>query len=167
MFGISWIKGLIVGAVLLSVGGTIYAGYTYITDMQEENLQLATEKATLVANEANLVAAISSQQDTIDSLIDDIEAQSRIFRNVNNEFNKSRAQVDSLRERLGRHELAALARAKPVLVERIITNASNAVGRCLEIASGAPLTEAERNATLPSQINRECPDVANPNYRGE
>jgi len=167
MFGISWIKGLAIGAVLLLVGGTIYAGYTVYTDLQAENSRLTTDNATYKVNELNLVQAIGDQMNTIASLQADIEAQSRIFRNVNNEFNKSRAQVDSLRERLGRHELAALARAKPVLVERVINNATDAVGRCLEIASGAPLTDAERNATLPSQINRECPDVANPNYRGD
>jgi len=37
--------------------------------------------------------------------------------------------------------------------------------RCLEIASGSPLTDIERNAKLPSEINRECPNIANPNYK--
>jgi hypothetical protein len=35
----------------------------------------------------------------------------------------------------------------------------------LEIASGSPLTEKELAATKPSEINRECPAIANPNYK--
>ena len=37
-------------------------------------------------------------------------------------------------------------------------------GRCIEIASGSPLTEKELNATKKSEINPECPSIANPNY---
>ena len=36
--------------------------------------------------------------------------------------------------------------------------------RCVEIASGAPLTEKEKTATKKSEINSECPSIANPNY---
>ena len=36
--------------------------------------------------------------------------------------------------------------------------------RCFEIAQGSPLTEEELNATKKSQINAECPNIANPNY---
>jgi len=43
-------------------------------------------------------------------------------------------------------------------VEKIIDKASDNVLRCLEIASGSPLTEDEINATRKSQINNECPD---------
>jgi len=35
----------------------------------------------------------------------------------------------------------------------------------LELATGAPLTEAEKNAKLPSEINKECPSLANPSYK--
>ena len=42
--------------------------------------------------------------------------------------------------------------------------ADNAANRCIEIASGAELTEAEKNATKKSEINTECPSIANPNY---
>jgi len=36
--------------------------------------------------------------------------------------------------------------------------------RCVEIAMGSPLTEKEKNATKKSEINAECPSLANPNY---
>lgn len=166
MFGIGWIKGVVIGAVLLTIAGTIYAGYSYVSGLQSEVSRLTTSNATLTANIAQLTQAISEQQDTISSLQNDIESQARIFQETNSKFERSRQQVDKLRERLGKHELGYLAANKPGLVENIINNATDNIGRCFEIASGALLTEAERNATLPSQINRECPDLANPNYRG-
>jgi hypothetical protein len=36
--------------------------------------------------------------------------------------------------------------------------------RCIELASGAEHTEAELKATLKSEINPECPSLANPNF---
>ena len=49
-------------------------------------------------------------------------------------------------------------------IERITNGASALATRCIEIASGSPLTEAEKNATKKSEINPECPSIANPNY---
>ena len=48
-------------------------------------------------------------------------------------------------------------------VEWIIITKDNA-NRCMEIASGSPLTEEELAATKKSQTNTECPRLANPNY---
>ena len=50
------------------------------------------------------------------------------------------------------------------VMERIINKGGEAASRCIEIASGAELTEQEINATKKSEINRECPSIANPNY---
>ena len=50
------------------------------------------------------------------------------------------------------------------VIERITNKGSDAAARCIEIASGAELTEQEINATKKSEINRECPSIANPNY---
>ena len=38
------------------------------------------------------------------------------------------------------------------------------VDKAVEIAGGSPLTEKEINATKKSEINTECPSIANPNY---
>ena len=49
-------------------------------------------------------------------------------------------------------------------IERIINKGSTNAHRCVELASGAEHTEEELKATLKSQINPECPALANPNY---
>lgn len=168
--GLGWsslLKLLAVVAVIGVIGGTIYAGYRYVENLQDENTRLMTENATLIANNAQLEQAIKEQQDTIASLERDIELQGQILTETNNKFQLARDQVRALIDRLGKHELGYLAYRRPGLVENIVNNATDDVGRCFEIATGAPLTEEELNATLPSQINRECPDLANPNYRGD
>ena len=62
-------------------------------------------------------------------------------------------------------DLGDLAIAKPVLIERAVNNGTKNALRCVEIASGAPLTEQEKNATKADEINKECPSLANPNYK--
>lgn len=166
----SWgkiLKGLVVVAVVIAVGGTVYAGYRYVSNLQEEMTRLTTENATLVANNAQLEQAIVDQNETIASLQEDFRLQGEVLKNTSRDFQAARDQVDDLRDRLGRHELGFLASQRPGLVEGVINNASDNIARCFEIASGVPLTAEEINATRPSQINRECPDLANPNYRGE
>ena len=57
-----------------------------------------------------------------------------------------------------------LALEKPKLIEKIVNRGSERATRCVEIAGGSPLTEKELLATKKSEINTECPSIANPNY---
>ena len=61
-------------------------------------------------------------------------------------------------------DMGKLATEKAKLIEKIINKGSANAKRCVEIAMGSPLTENEKNATKKSQINSECPSIANPNY---
>ena len=72
-------------------------------------------------------------------------------------------QLDKRFTKKGR-DIGKIAEKKPGLVEKIINNATERAKRCVEIASGAELTEQEINATKKSEINTECPSIANPNY---
>jgi len=66
---------------------------------------------------------------------------------------KLQKDKEDLSKRLGKHDIGNLAENKPKLVERIINGASKSAARCVEIASGSPMTEEELNGTP----NRECP----------
>ena len=61
-------------------------------------------------------------------------------------------------------DVGKLAIQRTESIERITNGASALATRCIEIASGSPLTEEEKNATKKSEINSECPSIANPNY---
>ena len=53
---------------------------------------------------------------------------------------------------------------KPGRIKKIINKGTRDAYRCIAIASGAPLTESELNATKKSETNSQCSDIANPNY---
>jgi hypothetical protein len=75
--------------------------------------------------------------------------------------------IDDLDKRFnkGTRDLGKTAMERPEAMERIVNKASDKALRCVEIAGGAKLTEAEKTATKKSEINSECPAIANPAYK--
>ena len=49
-------------------------------------------------------------------------------------------------------------------MERVINKGADNALRCVELASGAEHTKEELKATKRSEINPECPALANPSY---
>ena len=74
--------------------------------------------------------------------------------------------LDELDKRFSKkqRDLGKLAIDRTDAVQRVINKASESAKRCVEIASGSPLTESEIKATKKSEANSECPSIANPNY---
>jgi predicted transcriptional regulator len=139
------ISSLKIGLVLFMLAGA-GGGYLYINKLQKDN-------ATLKSNQIKLESAVEDQK-----LV--IEQQAEDFRKIRNTLNKleevnKKLEQDKadLNKRLGKHDIGNLAENKPKLVEKIINGASKSAARCVEIASGSPLTEEELNGTP----NRECP----------
>jgi regulator of replication initiation timing len=147
----SWI---IIGILISLMGG---AAYFYYSSTQSRIAALIQNNATLTANVQTLTDANNQNIQTIDDLQASYQKVQEDFSRVQSEFQIIRLQNNELRERLGRHELDALAAAKPGLVERTINNASANAARCFELMSGAPLNDRERAATTDVQFNRECP----------
>ena len=82
---------------------------------------------------------------------------------LSNNLQKELNDLDKRFTKQGR-DIGKTAIAKDKAIQRIINKASVMALRCVEISSGSPLTEKEINATKKSEINRECPSIANPNY---
>jgi hypothetical protein len=126
---------------------------------------------TAKANNIKLEQGIAQQQAVIDQQrkdFDDILAANRALEETNRVLN---AEMKALDERFNKingqgevRDIGKLAIERDRAVERVINNASAKAMRCVEIAMGSPLTEAEINATKKSEINSECPSIANPNY---
>ena len=146
---------LILAALLGAAGFGAWKYYEYTQNQIKIYAENAARAETVA--QANQAALEQTQADLI--------AVREQFNEVSRKFAVAESRVEALEEKLSEHELDFLAASKPGLVENIIDKASNNVLRCLEIASGSPLTEEEINATKRSQINGECPDIANPNYR--
>jgi chromosome segregation ATPase len=153
MFGIK--KYLILAAVIGIAGFGLWKYYEYT----QNQIRIYAENA------ARSEQAQKATQAALDKTHADLKLVKKEFDTANTKFKEADARVKSLENKLATHELDFLAAKKPKLVEKIIDKASDNVLRCFEIASGSPLLEDEINATKPSQINSECPDIANPNYK--
>lgn len=147
----SWIIIGVLVALMSSAAGAYYYS------SQKKIAQLIANNATLEANVSTLETANQQNVNTIDDLQASYQQVQEDFSRVQSEFQIIRLQNNELKERLGRHELGALASAKPKLVENTINNASINAMRCFELMSGAPLNEKERAATTERQFNSECP----------
>lgn len=133
------------------------AAYYYYSTTQTRIAQLIENNAVLEENNKQLVTANERNVETIDNLQASYQRVQEQYTQVQSEFQVIRLQNRELRERLGRHELDALAAARPDMVQGILNNASQNALRCFELLSGSPLTEKERNARNEREFNSECP----------
>ena len=134
-------------------------------------MKLRSDNAILKANQIKVEEAVASQQEVIAQQKADFETimaankklqetrdiLQRELQNLDDKFNKTNASGK-------KRDIGDLAVNRPSSVERVINRASDNALRCVEIAMGSPLTEKEINAVKPSEINSECPSLANPNY---
>ncbi len=128
--------------MLAGAGG----GYLYINKLQKDN-------ATLKSNQIKLESAVEDQKQVIEQQAQDFKQIRNTLDKLEEVNKKLQKDKDDLEKRLGKHDIGNLAENKPKLVEKIINGASKSAARCVEIASGSPLTEEELNGTP----NRECP----------
>lgn len=138
-------SSLKIGLVLVMMAGA-GGGYLYVQKLQKDN-------ATLKSNQIKLESAVEDQKNVIESQAEDFKKIRNTLDKLEIEKAKLEKDKQDLSKRLGKHDIGNLAENKPGLVERIINGASKSASRCVEIASGSPLTEEELNGTP----NRECP----------
>ena len=146
-----YIIGLIILALLGSVG--------YVLKLQRDN-------AILKENQIKLEASVESQKKVIAQQAEDFGKILAANQKMNNLVNALKKDINDLDKRFnkGGRDFGKVAKEKPKVIERIINKGSDNALRCLEIAMGAELTDKEKAATKKSEINRECPSIANPNY---
>ena len=128
--------------------------------------KLRSDNATLKANQLKLEASVESQKQVIAKQKEDFQAIMKANKELGVLINNLKKDLQDLDKRFTKkkRDIGKLAIERSKAIERIINSASDKAARCIEIASGSPLTEQEINATLKSQINTECPSIANPNY---
>ena len=141
--------------MIIGVGGAL----TYVFKLRADN-------AVLKANNLVLEQSVESQKMVIEQQKKDFETILETNKKLTTLSNNLQQELNDLDKRFtkGDRDIGKTAIAKDKVVQRIINKASAAALRCVEISSGSPLTEKEINATKKSEINRECPSIANPNY---
>jgi len=131
--------------LMLLVLAASAGGYAYVQKLQKDN-------AILKINQSKLETAVTEGNQVIEQQTNDLKKIRSTLSNLEEEKKKLQKDRDSLSKKLGKHDIGELAEKKPGLVEKIINKASDSAVRCMEIASGSPLTEEELNGTP----NREC-----------
>ena len=144
--------------VVIMIGGLAGAGM-YVMKLRSDN-------AILKANQIKLEEAVSSQKELIAKQQEDFKEILEANKKFNELVSALKKDIDDLDNRFNKdgRDFGKLAIEKTDSIQRIVNGASDKALRCVEIAGGAPLTEQELNATVKSEINRECPSIANPNY---
>ena len=130
-------------------------------------LKLRGDNAILKGNQVKMEQALETQTKFIEQQKKDYEAILKANQEVNKLVGNLKKDIDDLDKRFnkGTRDLGKTAMERPEAMERIINKASDKALRCVEIAGGAKLTEAEKTATKKSEINSECPAIANPRYK--
>ena len=145
----------LIGIIITSLLG---AG-AYVIKLQRDN-------GILKANAEKLESAIGEQKQLIENQKKDFAEILEANKKINELVGNLKKDLDDLDKRFSKkdRDIGKLAIDRTKVIERIINKGSDNATRCIEIASGSPLTEEEKNATKKSEINPECPSIANPKY---
>ena len=129
-------------------------------------MKLRADNATLKANQLKLETAIEDQTKLLEQQKEDFEAIMESNKKLNVLINTFKKDLEDLDKRFTKknRDIGKLAINRTEAIERIVNKGGKNAARCIELASGAEHTEEELKATLKSQINPECPALANPNY---
>ena len=128
--------------------------------------KLRSDNAILKANQVELERSIGEQTKLLEQQKKDFDAIMESNKKLNVLINTFKKDLQDLDKRFTKknRDIGKLALERTKAIERIVNGGGKNAARCIELASGAEHTEAELKATLKSQINPECPALANPNY---
>ena len=129
-------------------------------------MKLRADNATLKANQIELERGIESQAKLLEQQKKDFNAIMESNKKLNALVMTFKKDLEDLDKRFnkGKRDVGKLAIERTGAIERIINKGADNAARCVELASGAEHTEEELKATKRSEINPECPSLANPNY---
>ncbi len=128
--------------------------------------KLRADNATLKANQIQLETAITEQNKVLEQQKEDFTAILESNKKLNVLIQTFKKDLDDLDKRFTKknRDVGKLAIDRTKAIERIINKGAENAQRCVELASGAEHTEEELKATKRSEINPECPALANPGY---
>ena len=159
--GITAVIRILAILVIVVIGA---AGIWYVTGLRAD-LAVSQENTKKMSDAVELQKQVIEQmqadqkkiQKLNQELIDTVESQKRDIQSLADRFSTN---ADG-----SKRDLGEIAVQKPSSIERAINKGTKNALRCIEIASGSPLTEQEKNATKADEINKECPALANPRYK--
>jgi hypothetical protein len=148
------IKAVVYLAIVVVIAG----GLWYVTGLRE-NLAIAE------MNNQKLKDGIKEQQELMVQMKNDIEQIQTINKNLQLQNEKQKQDVDNLSRKFDKRDFGVFAIDNTEKAEYLINRGTKNALRCLELASGAPLNETEKNAKSPVEANRECPSLIDPSFK--
>ncbi len=129
-------------------------------------MKLRSDNAILKTNQIKLEQSIESQTKLLEQQKIDFEAIMESNKKLNILIQTFKKDLDDLDKRFTKknRDVGKLAIDRTKAVEKVINKGAKNAARCVELASGAEHTEDELKATKKSEINPECPSLANPSY---
>ena len=129
-------------------------------------MKLRADNAILKANQDKLETAITEQNKVLEQQKKDFTAILESNKKLNVLIGTFKKDLEDLDKRFTKkdRDIGKLAISRTEAIERIINKGGVNAARCIELASGAEHTPEELKATLKSEINPECPALANPNF---
>ena len=127
MFGIKNQLMIILVLLVVSAG---YGGYKYVINLQED---IEFQMRLNAAQES----ALKSTNVTLDKLKSDMARQAKLSNELNLKLKQAEGYSKELRSKLIRHDLEALAIAKPGLIEKRMNDATKKVFDDLELITGS------------------------------
>ena len=147
------IKAIVALVIVLVIAG----GAWYVTGLR-------ADLAVSEMNNQKLQEGIEAQQALMEQMKADIAQIQTINKDLQEQNQKQKEDVASLAKKFDKRDLGVIAAEKPEVIEKLVNRGSKNALRCLELASGAPLNDTEKNAKTPTEANRECPSLINRNY---
>lgn len=120
------------------------AGYLYYKNSEETIAILNEQNATLTQ-------AVDQQKEAIAAMEEAIKEQAIIREEMMSEIQSARKDMQSLQDKLSKHNLTAIASQKAGLLEKKINKATDDVLRCFEVVTGAEIQ--------PNEKNNQCSDL--------
>jgi hypothetical protein len=155
MFPIGTIIKLVLYLAIISI---IAGGAWYVTGLR-------AELAVSEANNAKLEDGIREQQSLIEMMQNDIKQIQETNKQLQEQNERQRQDVDALAKKFDKRDFGVFAIDNTEKAEMLVNRGTKDVLRCLELASGAPLNETEKNAKSPVEANRQCPSLVDPTYK--
>lgn len=135
----------IMSIVLLVIGGLFY---WYFDHSQKTIRQLE-------ANNAKLELSINEQKDTINALEKHAEDQAQQVVELQTNLNAANSYRATLEKLLREHDLTALARSKPGLIENRMNTATAKLWDDLETLTGGNVSNNKSTFKSPGEVNAQ------------
>lgn len=151
---LSTIKWIVIAGILVGIAG----GMWYVTNLKAD-LAISQE------NNKKLEEGVKAQNALIEQMQADVKKIQETNEELRQENEKQKQDVDALAKKFDKRDFGGFVSANSKKAEELINRGTKNALRCLELASGAPLTENEKNAKSAVEANRECPSLVDPNYK--